>query len=249
MGEKHLSAAELYGKGIFTTIAIHDGQPFLWDKHWRRIVANARALEIDLSAYSQSTTLASLNEVLKESSLENGRARVNFSDLSPSRIWSNRDEKRTSLSIIVAERRTIPENLKITISPHRINTTSPLTGIKSCNYLDHLLAYQEAANRGFHEAIRLNERGEVASGCMVNVFWEKDRRLFTPRLKTGCLAGTTREFVLENAACKEVETDIEELGSAERMFLTSAGIGVVAVAEFEGRRLDKSPHPLTQLIS
>jgi len=247
MPHKLPSLAELYGKGIFTTVAIHDGQPFLWEKHWRRLEANAAVLDIDLSEHSESSTLDSLFTAISKN-LQTGRARITFADETPSRIWSAEGEQKTGLSIIVAECRSIPDNFKLTISPHRINTTSPLAGVKSCNYLDHLLAYEEASKRGFHEAVRLNERGEIASACMANVFCEKDGNLYTPSLKTGCLAGTTREFALENLACEEVETGIEALESADRIFLTSAGIGVLSVAEFQGRLLDTSGHPLLQLL-
>ena len=66
------------------------------------------------------------------------------------------------------------------------------------------MALENAKAKGFDEAIRLNERGEVASACMANVFWIKDKKLFTPDLETGCLAGTTREFIIETAEKKGV---------------------------------------------
>ncbi len=249
MPDTNLSAAELYGKGFFTTVAIHEGKPFLWEKHWRRIASNALILKLDLAQHSESSTHDSLHKAVTDAGLVNGRARITFSDESPSRLWSNGGEKSTGLSIIVAERRPIPDNFKLANSPYRINTTSPIAGIKSCNYLEQILSYDEVTKRGSHEAIRLNERGDVASACMANVFWEKGGRLFTPSLKTGCLPGTTREFVLENLDCEEVERGIEELESADRIFLTSAGIGAVAAAEFDGRRLDTSSHRLTELVS
>lgn len=249
MLDKNSSSAELYGKGVFTTVAIHDSRLFLWEKHWHRIIANAATLDIDLSAHTESSTLDALLESVTDAGVIDGRARITFSDHSPSHIWSkDGGDRKTDLSIIVAERRSIPEDFKLTVSPYRINTTSPLAPIKSCNYLEHLMANEEASERGFHEAVRLNERGEVASACMANIFWEKDGMLFTPSLKTGCLPGTTRELVLENLDCEEVEAGIEDLESVDRIFLTSAGLGVAAVAEFEGRPLDTSEHRLEKLL-
>jgi len=249
MSTEDRSARALYGRAVFTTVSVVAGSPFLWDKHWHRLSANASALGIDVSSDNEQSVRETLLDSIAESDISDGRARITFSDESPSRIWSNYEgEKKTSLSIIVAERRPIPENFRLTVSPHRINTTSPLADIKSCNYLDHLLAYEQATNRGFHEAIRLNERDEVASACMANVFWETDGDLYTPSLKTGCLPGTTREYILENIGCPEVEVGIEELHDADRIFLTSAGIGVVCVAEAGGRQLDTSDHPLLSLL-
>lgn len=244
-----ISNSSLYREGVFTTIAFLNGVPFLWEKHWRRIVENARRLEIDLDPHSEERTFTELETEIANADLEHGRARLTFSDDSPSRIWSNDEgEKSTSLSIIVAERRPIPDDFKLTVSPHRVNTTSPLVGIKSTNYLEHLLAYEQATNRRFHEAIRINERGEVASACMANVFWEREGKIYTPSLATGCLPGTTREFILENIECEEVEKGLVELEMADRIFVTSAGLGVVTVAEFNGQPLDTSEHALTAVL-
>jgi branched-subunit amino acid aminotransferase/4-amino-4-deoxychorismate lyase len=70
---------------------------------------------------------------------------------------------------------------------------------------------------------------------MANLFWAKNGEMFTPSLNTGCLAGTTREYVLEGLECREVEVGIEALEAAEDIFLTSAGVGIVQVDEFNGR--------------
>ena len=241
------SQARLYGKGIFTTIAIVDAAPLFWEKHWQRLTANASTLEIDISEYSESEACETLTREIESSGLKDGRARVTFYDESPSEIWSDRNERKTSRSIITAKSREIPKDFKLTISPHRVNTTAPLAGIKSCNYLEHLMSLDEAKRRGFHEAIRLNERGEVVSACMANLFWTKDGKLFTPSLRTGCLAGTTREYILENIECKEVEVGIDEINRADSIFLTSAGLGIARVREFDGKRLDADRHEIEKL--
>ena len=242
-----ISSASLYGNGVFTTIAIIDRGPFLWEKHWRRLTANAAKLEIDISEYSEAEVFEGLTLKLEGKRLKEGRARIMFADESESEVWSSSNVKKTSLSIITAERRPLPEGFSLTVSPHHINTTSPLVGIKSCNYLENLLAYKEAKRRGFDEAVRLNERGEIASTCMANIFWLTNGKLYTPSLKTGCLAGTTREYILENLYCEKVEAGMEELDKAEAIFLTSAGIGVINVADFDGKRLPADRHEIENL--
>ena len=240
--------ASLYDKGIFTTIAVFEGTPFLWHKHWRRLASNALKLGIEISDFSEESVLNSLVNALKKSGLEHGRARITFFDESPNEIWGEGSDKKTGLSTVIAGPRKIPDDFKLAVSPHRLNTTSPLAGVKSCNYLEHLMAHDEASNRGFNEAIRLNERGEIASACMANVFWLKCEKLYTPSLKTGCLAGTTREFVLENFECEEVEIGIDVLANADSIFLTSAGLRVVEVGEFEARQLGRLDHPILDLL-
>lgn len=236
----------LYGKGVFTTIAVHDAKPIFWEKHWKRLTENAARLGIDLSRYAETEICDAAHGAAAE--LKTGRVRVSFFDESPAELWGEEVEREVSLSILTGRSRQRPANLGLTISPHRVNSTSPLAGTKSCNYLEPLMALQEANARGFEEGIRLNERGEIASACAANVFWVKDERLFTPSLRTGCLAGTTREYIIENLACKEVEADIEALRAADEIFLTSAGIGTVQAAEFEGRPLRRADHPLIRLM-
>lgn len=129
--------------------------------------------------------------------------------------------------------------LALTVSPYRVNTLSPLTGLKTTNYLDHILAWQEARAREFDEAVRLNERGEITGATLANLFWVKDGTLYTPALSTGTLAGITRACVLRlaerlNIPTLEVAHDLTHLSEAEEIFLTSAGrmIGFVAAYDF-----------------
>lgn len=242
------SQASLYGRGVFTTVAIYDRQPFLWDKHWLRLTNNARRLGIDLNDLSEDMVRQALANAVERDNIVNGRLRITFFDERPSTIWPTETEGHTRLSIITAGVRTVPENLRLTVSPYPVNSRSPLAGVKSCNYLENILALDEAKERGSDEAIRLNERGHMTSACMANVFWLRGDQLHTPSLSTGCLPGTTREFVLENVECDEVEAGIDEIRSADAIFLSSAGLGVVAVNEFDGRRLADRDHDILRLI-
>lgn len=186
---------------------------------------------------------------IERSGVVNGKARITFYDASPAEIWAGDSERKTGLAILAVE--TCPDlrDFRLTVSPCPTNSRSPLAGIKSCNYLENILALGEAKSRGFHEAIRVNERGEVVSGVMANIFWLKNGEMFTPSLRTGCLAGTTREFVMENLDCVEAESEIEELRNADAIYLTSAGLGVTGVSEFDGRVLNRERHPIEDLLT
>jgi len=248
VGQSAFSSAVLYGKGVFTTISIIDSAPFLWSKHWRRLTVNAEKTGIDLSDHSEASIRKALEGLVAANTTTDGRARVTFFDEGPSSIWFGENKGKTTVSIITAPTHTVVDNLRLTISPYPVNSRSPLAGIKSCNYLENILAIEEAKGRGFDEAVRVNEKGIVAGGCMANLFWLRDGRHFTPSLSTGCLPGTTREFVLENVECDEVEAGIGEIENADAVFLTSAGLGVVASAEFNSRRLPPTDHRILRLI-
>ncbi len=246
--ERTPTLAVLYGKGVFTTIAVRNGLTIFWEKHWRRLAENAKRLNVDLSQFSEVLVKTAVDKAIEQSGVASGRVRLSFLDESTSPIWTLKCEQSTTLSILCGDVRKASETVRLTQSVHNINTTSPLAGIKSCNYLEPLMAFDEAKSRGFDEAVRLNERGEVSSACLANVFWLKGERLFTPSLMTGCLAGTTREYVLENTECEEVEAGIEAIREADEIFLTSAGIGVVTVAMFEGKNLKNTGHPITKVL-
>src|SRR4029078_6339283 len=136
--------------------------------------------------------------------------------------------------------------LSLTISTYRTNTVSPLTGIKSLNYLEHVLAWEEAQSRDFDEAVVLNERGEIVSATTANLFWAKNGTIHTPTLSTGALAGITRECVIDIAnkhfiPLLEGIYEMNDLSEADEIFLTSSSLGVAPVTTFDFRRYTEGP--------
>ncbi len=228
-----ISSAALYGKGIFTTVAIYNSKPFLWQKHWQRLIENSQKIGICLSEFSEEIVGNQISQILIKNNYTRGRARLTFFDESQPYLWQTNSERKINLLIQTGDFRKINNNQRLTISPFRINSTSPLVGVKTCNYLENILSFEDAKVKGFDEAIRLNEKDEIVSACLANLFWKKGGAIFTPSLETGCLKGTTREFVLENFRVEERKAELIELEKADEIFLTSAGIGVVkAVVDF-----------------
>lgn len=242
------AAAALYGKSVFTTVAVYDSKPFLWEKHWRRLKAHAEKVGVDLSAFSEEETKDSLLEIIAENNLNEARARLTFFDETPSRIWQAASTRKTSFSIQTADARRVPENFRLTVSPFAVNSKSLLAGVKSGNYLENILTLDDAKSKNFDEAVRLNERGEIASAAMANVFWTKNGKIYTPDFETGCLAGTMRELICENFSVAQTKANLAVLDEADEIFLTSAGIGVVQINEFQGRKLRGQPHELTKVL-
>ena len=221
-----VSSAAFYGRGIFTTVAIYNSKLFQWEKHWTRLNENAEKIKLDLSEYDNQIVIQNLAQTIEKNRLANGRARLTFFDESSNRLWQTKLKSRTSFLIVTGELPAASSNFSLTISDFRIYSASPLAGVKSCNYLENILSLENARGEKFDEAIRLNERDEIVCALMANIFWVKNGDIFTPSLETGCLKGTTRSFVLENFAVKEIKASIEELNEANEIFLTSAGIGI-----------------------
>ena len=236
-----LTAAALYGRGVFTTIAVHGGRPFLWPQHWARLLEHADRLRIERAGLEEAATRAALMRLLEANAVAEGRARLTLLARAGSDRWKVEGDEGAAadLLMITGEARVVgDEGLALTLSPFRANSHSPLAGVKSINYLDHLLSWEEARSRDFDEAVVLNERGEIVSATMANIFWVKDGALHTPALSTGALAGTTRACVIELAeeiAVPLVEGvyELAHLNHADEIFLTSAGLGVAIVTTFD----------------
>jgi 4-amino-4-deoxychorismate lyase len=240
-----ITSATLYGRGVFTTLAVHGAQPFLWPEHWDRLTAHAARIGVDFGKLEEETVRASLLRLVEANELRDGRARITLLSNASSGTWQfdTPDAHQTNLLIMTgaAHRSAFEEGLAITLSPYRVNTHSPLAGIKSVNYLEQILGREEARARDFDEAVRLNERGEVVSATMANIFWVKDGTLHTPALGTGALAGTTRAHIIMLAAELSMPViegvyDLSHLSDADEIFLTSAGLGVGIVTTFDFHR-------------
>lgn len=239
-----VSSAMLYGRGVYTTLAIYKGKPFLWPKHWRRLSEHAGKLDVNLDGLTEKTVGEALQKLIAVNKVKDGRARVILLARSGRDIWKAKEPgaRKTDLLIMTGEAQKVSQNgLSLAVSPYRSNTSSPLAGIRSLNYLDHVLSWEEAQNREFDEAVMLNERGEIVSATMANIFWAKDGTLQTPKLSTGALAGVTRECVIQLAAKHYIPLvegvyEMSDLTEADEIFLTSSGLGVAPVTTFDFRR-------------
>src|SRR5689334_272423 len=239
-----VSSAMLYGRGVFTTVAIYNSQPFLWSRHWQRLITHAQKLDVDYTGCNEKNVGEALHKLIAVNQVREGRARVIMLARSGRDIWKTRTAgaKKTDLLIMTGEPQKIASTgVSLAVSPYRANTVSPLAGIKSLNYLDHVLAWEEAQSRDFDEAVVLNERGEIVSATTANLFWAKNGTLHTPALSTGALAGITRECVIELANQRFIPLlegvyEMQDLTDADEIFLTSSGLGVAPVTTFDFRR-------------
>ena len=243
-----LSSAALYGKGVFTTIAIRESEPILWSYHWQRLNSHCSLVGIDASGLVEQEIKNELSELVEKNEVSSGKARITVFDQSLGGAWPSETPAGTECLIMTGDSGNAVESFRLGISARPLNSASPLARVKSCNYLERIIALDESRSRGLHEAIRLNENGEIVSACMANVFWLKDDMLFTPSPETGCLAGTTRRYVMENLDCFRVEKGLDALNAADEIFLSSAGLGVVQVAEFQGRTFERSDHAILDLV-
>ena len=250
----------LFGDGLFETVRAYGGRPFRLDRHLARLEKGCEALRLRLSLDGEEVERA-IGSLYRLNVVE-GDAYVRIT-VTGGFFDGNRNLERRlppNLFILVEPYHGYPEEsyrrgLRLVLAGARRNSTSPLSRLKSNNYLEALIAKQEARDRGADEALFLNERGEVAEAASANIFWAKGGTLFTPAEECGILAGITREAVLElcgaeGIRCEQGAYPPSELYQADEAFLTVSTGEVVPVREIEGRSLfGPCPGPHTTLLA
>ena len=129
----------------------------------------------------------------------------------------------------------------------------PLEAKVAANYLNGMVARQEAQKNGFENAVMLDTHGFIAEGGTESVFLVKDNRLMTPATGT-VLKSITRMSILEAAKtdgieCVEGQLKPELLFEAEEIFLSCTPFKVLPVRQINDRKLDNAPGPLTRKIA
>jgi branched-chain amino acid aminotransferase len=106
-----------------------------------------------------------------------------------------------------------------------------LADLKSLDYELFAQANAQARSKGFDEALLLNRNGTIFEASRANIFWIKDKVLYTPPLSSGCLNGITRRQVVKQArslkiSVKEINLTPEILKNSDAAFLTNSLIGI-----------------------
>ncbi|GBQ81731.1 aminotransferase [Gluconacetobacter johannae DSM 13595] len=125
-----------------------------------------------------------------------------------------------------------PANMIVSTQVRR-DEASPLSRIKSLNYLPNVLARLEAARQGGDEALMLNLAGRVAEASASTIVIHRQGRLVTPPVAEGALPGIARAVLLAAGMLDEAPLDLDDLRHAEGVFLTSS-LSVREVASLDG---------------
>ena len=134
------------------------------------------------------------------------------------------------------------------LDPNIIPPAAKATG----QYLNSSLAKAEAVKAGYDEGILLNPNGYVTDGSGENVFLVRDGVLCTPPLAAGCLAGITRDSILqiaddEGIRVREGDLVRTDLYLADEAFFTGTAAEVVPIREVDDRVLG-DPGPITRRL-
>ncbi|MFB5629113.1 MAG: branched-chain amino acid transaminase [Nitrosarchaeum sp.] len=120
------------------------------------------------------------------------------------------------------------------------------------NYLNSIIATQEAKKNGYDEAILLDHNGNVSEAPGENIFIVRDNQLITPPLSSSALNGITRDAIIKIARdlnIEVIETEIarSELVISDEIFLTGTAAEITPIIEMDGKKIaDGKPGNITK---
>lgn len=106
------------------------------------------------------------------------------------------------------------------------------------NYLNSILATQEAKRNGYDEAILLDKLGNVSEAPGENIFIVKDDEIITPPLSSSALAGITRDSIFELAEDRGYKVVIREITRSElyiadEVFLSGTAAEIIPIVRID----------------
>jgi|TARA_B100001971_G_scaffold211799_1_gene240327 branched-chain amino acid aminotransferase len=246
----------LYGFGLFETMRAYSGQVFHLEHHTKRLAHSAELLGLPIRAL---TLKSAVMDTIRANKLSEARIRITVS-IGEGGMPPDPNTCNNPTVLIVAEhyqpypKQVYQKGFRAVISSMRCNSQSPLSKIKSANYLESILARQEARAAGVDESLFLNEKGLLAEASMSNIFLVSNGILRTPAEESGILPGITRQIILELASqlginALEQDISLNELSQAEEAFLTNSLIEVMPLTEITDKPIGfGKPGPLTQRL-
>jgi branched-chain amino acid aminotransferase len=251
----------LHSDATYDVAHVWQGRFFRLDDHLDRFEANLAALRLDpgvtrarmRDVMHECVRRAGLRDAYVELLCTRGRPAPGSRDprtctnrfiaFAIPFIWiADPDKQRRGIDLIVGDRQRIPA---ASVDPR----------IKNYHWLDFVMGLFQAYERGGETVVLLDAAGNVTEGPGFNVFAVVDGALVTPA--DGVLEGVSRRTVIELARAAGVPVQLQplplaELRSADEVFLTSTGGGVIAVHRLDGVAIGGRPAgrhgPLTERL-
>lgn len=250
----------LYGDGIFEGIRLYGGCVFRLSQHIDRLFSSAKYLAMKLPLSHEDFEWICL-ESCRRNQLRDGYIRLvvtrGVGDLglapwlcgTPSVFCIASKIKLYSQDAYTQGVRVV------TVPTRRMGVASLNPRVKSCNYLNNILAKIEGHNAGAVEALMLDDHGCVVECTGDNIFIIKDGVMITPPIFLGALKGITRDAIIEIARDMDLQVREEpftrfEIFDADECFLTGTAAEVVPVVDLDARPIaDGKPGAVTAKLN
>ncbi len=246
----------LRGDGVFETMHVRDGKPWLFEQHVVRMAASAVRLELDLPPRTEIDELATAAlagwpaeieaalRVVCTRGAEGGGPVTLFATVAP-----------VAENIIRARREGITVATASLGFPAYARQRAPwlLAGAKTLSYAVNMASVRWAAQQGVDDVLWMSGDGYALEGPTSTLIWLADETLWTvPAEPTGILAGITARWLLDNAAdlgwsAGEHMATTARLFDAEGVWLTSSVRGVAEIRSIDGVDLPRSETTTAQI--
>ncbi len=239
----------LYGDAIFETMRGYNGRVFRIKDHLERLYSAMKSLKIKQPLADKEAEKV-VYELLDANALNKSGAHVRITvSRGPSEERKMDISKSGPSNAVVIAREYIPppencyeKGVVVNMARSRRNSRSAISNFKAVNYLDNILARNEAFPEGFLDTIFLNESGYVCEASTSNIFMVGRNRLATPSLSCGILPGITRKVVLElsryaGVGVEEGEFLESKLKDADEVFLTNSMFEIIPVVKIDSKTI------------
>jgi len=228
-----------FGDGVYEVIIAYGGQPFLLDRHLDRLRASLKGieLELDFAAYPIPTIV---QDGLRRSEL--GDALIYLQITRGAAPRSHVIPANLTPTIVMTVKPLIPISEELRRRGARVMTTTDLRWancyIKATTLLPNLLAKNQAARRGYDDAIFVSPGGEVRECTASNLFVISGGALRIPPRNESILHGVTQGFLVELAdaiglSVQEETILLDALRAADEVFLSGTASEVLAITSID----------------
>jgi branched-chain amino acid aminotransferase len=252
-----------YGMGVFEGLRAYKAEQgtaiFRLHAHTDRLFESAKIMNMDMPYDKEMLNKAQLAAV-RENNLESAYIRP-MCFYGSEGMGLRADNLKVHVMIAAWEwgaylgQEALENGIRIRKSTFIKNDSHPSMYLAKANgnYINSMLALDEAMSKGYDEALLLDSKGNVAEGSGENIFMIKDGVLYTPTL-TASLNGITRNTIMTLA--KEQGYDviekiikIEELYDADEVFFTGSAAEVTPIREIDDNSIGNgSRGPITEKL-
>ncbi|MFY7839230.1 MAG: aminotransferase class IV [Lacibacter sp.] len=243
-----------YGEGLFETIRLYKGEMPLFDLHWDRLIRSLPVLFFNQPPHFTKEYLkkALLQLAQRNNCFDAARVRIMIFK-GEGGIWEKPTQAFHCLlqcwPIEQKEIRMNENGLDIGVFENGRKACDEISNCKTNNYLLYALAAQYAKAQKWNECIVLNQFNRVSDATIANIFFVKNKSIYTPALTEGCIAGVMRTYMLTSLpqngfSIEEGVFTPEQLADADEIFFTNAMNGLRWVKQWNEKHFTPQLAPL-----
>lgn len=245
--EIFLNRAFLYGDGFFESMRWHNGKISFFDDHCKRIHSSCEILKFNLASFKEDVLIKQIEEaVSRENITGDARVRLTFFRVAEGFYAPEKSDTAMLMQLLpLPDKEYIlnEKGIKLGVFKDQFKACCSLSNIKSINSLVFVLAGIAARENGFDEMVVLNDKGRISESTSSNLFIIKDETVITPPATEGCVEGVMRKQVFRfadqvNIAIQEKPLTLDELNSADEIFISSGVRGLIPVTSFNGKKYE-----------